>query len=59
MFNNVAKQQIVIIKHKARGSWMTMKKRIFCTKATNLKILKAKDQLQASQPRHDSPFSYF
>ena len=36
-------------KHKARGSWltMTMKKWIFCTKTTYLKILKAKDQLQA------------
>ena len=61
MLNKVAKQQIIIKKHKARGSWltMTMKKWIFCTKTTYLKILKAKDQLQASQPSHDSPFSYF
>ena len=49
MFNKLAKQQIIIKKHKARGSWltMTMKKWIFCTKTTYLKILKAKDQLQA------------
>ena len=46
MFNKVAKQQIIIKKQKARGSWltMTMKKWIFCTKTTYLKILKAKDQ---------------
>ena len=61
MFIKVAKQQIIIKKHKARGSWLTMamKKWIFCTKTTYLKILIAKDQLQASQPSHDSPFSYF
>ena len=35
-----------------------MKKWIFCTKTTYLKILKAKDQLQwASQLNHDSPCS--
>ena len=35
---------------------LTMKKCIFCTKTTHLKILKAKDQLQASQPSHDSDY---
>ena len=33
---------------------MTKKKWIFCTETTYLKILKAKDQLKASQPSHDS-----
>ena len=33
-----------------------MTKCIFCTKTTHLKILKAKDQLQASQPSHDSDY---
>ena len=33
---------------------MTKKKWIFCTETTYLKILKEKDQLQASQPSHDS-----
>ena len=37
-----------------------MKKWIFCTKTTCLKIVKAKDQLQwASQLSHDSPCSNF
>ena len=35
---------------------MTKKKWIFCTETTYLKILKEKDQLQASQPRHDSDY---
>ena len=35
---------------------MTKKKWIFCTETTYLKILKAKDQLQASKPSHDSDY---
>ena len=35
------------------------KRLIFRTKTIYLKILKDKNQLQASQPNHDSPFSYF
>ena len=31
----------------------------FLCEITYLKILKAKDQLQASHPSHDSPLSYF
>ena len=61
-FNKVAKQQIFIKKTKGLRLLylLTMKKWIFCKKKTTyLKILKAKDHLQASQPSHDSPFSYF
>ena len=60
-FNKVAKQQIFIKKtYVLRLLYLlTIKKWIFCTKTTYHKILKAKDQLQASQPNHDSPFSYF
>ena len=55
-FNNVAKQQIFIKKTQGLRLLylMTKKKCIFCTETTYLKILKAKDQLQASQPSHDS-----
>ena len=35
---------------------MTKKKWIFCTETTYLKILKEKDQLQASQLSHDSDY---
>ena len=53
-FNKVAKQQI-FIKKKTLGLrlfyLLTMKKWIFRTKTTYLKILKAKDQLQASHPQ--------
>ena len=53
-FNKVAKQQIFIQK-KTLGLrlfyLLTMKKWIFRTKTTYLKILKAKDQLQASHPQ--------
>ena len=52
--NKVAKQQI-FIKKKTLGLrlfyLLTMKKWIFRTKTTYLKILKAKDQLQASHPQ--------
>ena len=53
-FNKVAKQQIFIEK-KTLGLrlfyLLTMKKWIFRTKTTYLKILKAKDQLQTSHPQ--------
>ena len=60
-FNKIAKQQIFI--KKKYGSrllyLLTMNKWIFYTKTTYLKILKAKDQFQGSQPSHDSPVSNF
>ena len=62
MFNKVAKQQIII---KKNIRWKVLipdndnEEMNFLYKTTYLKILKAKGQLQASQPSYDSPFSHF
>ena len=57
-FNNVAKQQIFIkITQDFKLLYLlTKKKWIFSTETTYLKILKAKDHLQALQPSHDSDY---
>ena len=58
-FNKVAKQQIFFTKTQGLRLLypLTKKKWIFCTETTYLKILKAKDKLQAYLlPSHDSDY---
>ena len=59
-FNKVAKQQFFIKKNiRLKALIPADNEEVNFLYGNYLKILKAKDQLQASHPSHDSPFSYF